>query len=326
LDKIKELHAGGTYAVITRNFRIGRKNAPRLPQGPIEISNKVITIGPENAPAAPPIPNADAAYVVDRATLDKEVYHHPGFTSGWNGAATLGASIVNATQNQYSVSGGIGLVRVVPTVTWMTPSNRTSVDFTGTFGKLTEPAYINPGPPLVAVPSNEIKTSIYHADAERDEYFTPRAFALGLVAFDHNFSQNLELQQIYGGGLGWTLIQTPKQQLDLKGTVQYTRQAFISGSPSIRNLIGSTFSADYILHAKFFTYTQGVGYIPAWNDMHAYSLNEVNTLAFPAYKHFGFSLGTLNTYLNGPPATLPPTKRNSFQFTLGLTYAIKSAY
>ena len=326
LDKIKELHASGNYSVITKNFRIRSKKAQRLPQGPIEISNKAITIGPENAPAAPPIPTGNTAYIVDRATLDKQIYHEPGFTHGWTGAATAGASIVNATQNQYSFSGGIGLVRVVPSLSWLDKRNRTTLDFTGSYGKITEPAYINPGPPPVTVPSNEIKTAIYHADAERDEYFSPRLYALGLVAFDHNFSQNLDLQQIYGGGVGWTAILTPKQELDLKGTAQYTRQAFISGLPASRNLIGSTFSADYVLREKLFTFTQGLAYIPAWNDLHAYSVSEVNTLAFPTYKNFGFSLGTLNTYLNGPPATLPPTKRNSFQFTMGLTYAIKSAY
>jgi hypothetical protein len=37
-------------------------------------------------------------------------------------------------------------------------------------------------------------------------------------------------------------------------------------------------------------------------------------------------MGTLDSYLNDPPTSLPPTKRNSFQFTMGLTYAIKSKY
>ena len=36
-----------------------------------------------------------------------------------------------------------------------------------------------------------MKTSIYHADGERDEYFTPHLYGLGAVAFDHNFSQGL---------------------------------------------------------------------------------------------------------------------------------------
>ena len=60
---------------------------------------------------------------------------------------------------------------------------------------------------------------------------------------------------------------------------------------------------------------------------HDYSANETNTVAFPAYKNLSFSVGTLDSYLNDPPLTTsPPTKPNSFQVTLGLTYAIKSKY
>jgi hypothetical protein len=74
------------------------------------------------------------------------------------------------------------------------------------------------------------------------------------------------------------------------------------------------------------TYTQGLAFIPAYNNERAYSATETNTFAFPAYKNFGFSVGTLDSYLNDPPATEPPTKRNSFEFTMGLTYAFKSKY
>ena len=49
-------------------------------------------------------------------------------------------------------------------------------------------------------------------------------------------------------------------------------------------------------------------------------------LRFLPTKALSFSVGTLDSYLNDPPASLPPTKRNSFQFTMGLTYAIKSKY
>jgi hypothetical protein len=58
----------------------------------------------------------------------------------------------------------------------------------------------------------------------------------------------------------------------------------------------------------------------------AYSAKETNTFALPAYKNFGFSLATNDSYLNDPPVSLPPTMRNSFQFTMALTYAIKSKY
>lgn len=60
--------------------------------------------------------------------------------------------------------------------------------------------------------------------------------------------------------------------------------------------------------------------------MQAYSAYETNTFSFPAYKNLGFFIGTMDSYLNNPPLSAPPTKHNSFQFTMGLTYAIKSKY
>jgi len=77
---------------------------------------------------------------------------------------------------------------------------------------------------------------------------------------------------------------------------------------------------------KLLTLTQSLSFIPAYNNSSAYSANETDTFAFPAYKNLSFSLGTMDSYLNDPPVSLPPTKKNSFQFTMGLTYAIKSKY
>jgi len=327
-DKIKELHATEQFGVLNQTVALrGKQRHVQIPVGTFDVEDQQVTIHPENAPPPAPIPVKNAQYIVDNAALDKQVNHQPSFLAGWNGPATAGATLVTATQNQYTFSGAIGLVRVVPTVSWLNPRDRTSMDFSGSFGKITQPAYINPGPPPATVAAVTTKTAIYHADAERDEYLSPRFFALGQTAFDHNFGQDLDLQQIYGGGIGWTAIKTPKQSLDLKATVQYEKQQFISGAAGTnQNLIGSTFSAGYLLHLKLFTYTQGVAFIPAYNNSAAYSANETDTFVFPAYKNLSFSLGTLESFLNDPPASLPPTKRNSFQFTMGLTYAIKSKH
>jgi hypothetical protein len=329
-DKIKELHTSGSYAVIDKSIRVrSKKIAATIPTGQLEMTNNALAVRPDKAAAPAPIPVANALYIMDTRTLDKELYHQPGFFTGWNGAATAGAAIVAATENQYTFSGGIGLVRVVPTVSWLTTRNRTSIDFTGSFGKITQPAYTIPATgttPATLVPAVVTKSALYHGDAERDQYLSPRFFALAQTAFDHNFAQDLDLQQIYGGGFGWTFLKTPRQEADAKATIQYEKQQFISGSSANQNLIGSTIALAYVLHHKLVTYTQGLAFIPAFNNPHAYSANETNTLAFPAYKNFSFSLGTLDSYLNNPPDSLPPTKRNSFQFTMGLTYAIKSKY
>lgn len=324
--KIRELHANENFAVLSTTTKArGKRAAEQIPAGALDATNETVTVHPAGQPATQPaIPVKDAQYIVDQATLDKQLNHEPGFFAGWNGSATAGATLVSATENQYTVTGSLGLVRVVPTVTWLNPRNRTSTDFTESFGKITQPAYTSGG---VYTPSTSTKSSILHFDAERDEYVSPRIFGLGQMALDHNYSQDLNLQQIYGGGLGWTALKTPTQEADLKGTVQYEKQAFIAGAGDTnQNLIGSTFSANYIMKRKLVTWTQEVAYIPAWNTPRAYSANETNTFAFPAYKNFSFSVGTLDSYLNDPPATEPPTKRNSFQFTMGLTYAIKSKY
>lgn len=332
-DKIKELHTGQQVAVLKSNTQVrGKGSVKGVPMGTVDVADKSVTVHPANGASEETIPVKDAEYLVDKTTLDKQLFHHPGFTEGWNGAATAGATLVTATENQYTFSGGIGLVRVVPTVSWLSPRDRTSLDFTGSFGKITQPSYTIPANGTTTlptfVPSVSTKSAIYHADAERDEYFSPRFFALAQTAFDHNYGQDLDLQQIYGGGIGWTALKTPKQEADLKATMQYEEQAFISGGSGSgnQNLVGSTFSASYILHTKLLTYTQGIAFIPAYNNVRAYSTNETNTFAFPAYKRFSFSVGTLDSYLNDPPVSLPPTKRNSFQLTMGLTYAIKSSY
>ena len=313
-EKIKELHSAQKLAVFDKTVKLkGKDKGKQIPSGTVDVANDEVTIHGEGAPA--PIPVKNAAYIVDQPTLDRQLFHEPEFLAGWSGAATAGATLVKATQSQYTFSGGLGLVRAVPSAPWLNPRNRTSADLTGSYGKITEPGT----PPL--------KSSIYHIGGERDQYVSSRVFALGQVAFDHNFAQDLQLQQIYGGGFGWTAMKTEKQEADLKGTIQYEKQQFIQASSGAnQDLIGSTFALSYALHAKLLTLTQEVAFIPAYNNPHAYSANETNIVTLPAYKNLGFSLGTIDTYLNNPPASTPPTKRNSFQFTMGLSYTLKSKY
>jgi hypothetical protein len=326
-SKIQELRTTGSFAVLSSESGLkSRREQGAIPAGTFVMENQTLTVHPNTGAAPAPIPVGKAQYVVPAATLEKEATSKPSILAGWGGAATAGATLVSATQSQYTFSGAVSLSRVVPPVTWLARRNRSLIDFTGSFGKITQPAYFNPGTGTT-VPATITKTAIYHADAERDENFSPRFFVLALATFDHNFSQNLDLQEIFGGGIGWTALKTPKQEADLKATIQYEKQLFITSGPGAnQNLIGSTFSADYEAHLGLVNYSQTLAYIPAYNNPRAYSAEENNTLAFPAYKNLSFSVGTEDSYLNDPPISLPPTKRNSFQFTMGFTFAIKPKY
>ena len=334
-DKIKEMHVNEKFGVLSSTAHARGKNSVQIPQGTIDVANQAVTVHPANAPEVAPIPAKDAQFIMDSAELDKQINHEPGFFTGWNGVATAGATLVSATDNQYTFNGAVSLVRAVPTVSWLDARNKTLVGFTESYGKITQPAYSyapNPNSPLlILVPSIVTKSSILHFGAERDQYFSPRVYALGQVAFDHNFAQDLQLQQIYGGGFGWTAIKSPKQEFDLKGTMQYEKQQFMPGAGSVnQDLIGSTFAASYLLHLKLLTYAQELEFIPAYNNFKAYSASETDTVSFPAYKNFSFTVGTIDTYLNDAPfigtASNPPTKPNSFQVTMGVTYNIKSKY
>ena len=105
---------------------------------------------------------------------------NPGSSPAGTALLTAGATIVEATQKQYTFNGAVALVRVVPTVSWLNPRKRTIVDFTGSYGKITEDGYISEG---VFYPATSIKSSIYHADAEQDWYFTPRVYFLAADGF-----------------------------------------------------------------------------------------------------------------------------------------------
>jgi hypothetical protein len=335
-DKIKELHTAEKFGVINEAVAVHhKKNALQFPVGTLDVADQAVTVHPENAPPVAPIPVKNAQFIMDSASLDKQINHEPNFFTGWNGPVTFGATVVSATTNQYTFTGAVSLVRAIPTVSWLDARDKTIVGFNESYGKITQPAYSyapTPGAPLlVDVPAVVTKSAITHFGAERDEYFSSRVYALGQATFDHNYAQDLQLQQIYGGGIGWTVIKDPKQEFDLKGTVQYEKQQFTPGSGNLnQDLIGSTFAASYLLHLKLLTYSQTLAYIPAYNQVKAYSATETDTVSFPAYKNFSFTVGTLDTYLNDAPfvgtSSTPPTKPNSFQFTMGLTYAIKSKY
>lgn len=332
-DKIKEMHVAGSVGVLDQRVKTrGKHRNQQIPVGSLDVQNQEVNVHTANAAAPLVIPEKSALYMMDSATLDKQMNHEPGFLQGWNGAASAGATIVSATENQFTFTGTVGLVRTVPTVSWLDPRNKTSVAFNESYGKITQPAYTylgTTGP--INVPAVPTKSSITQFGAERDEYFSSRVYALGEVSFNHNFAQDLQLQQIYGGGFGWTAMRSPKHELDLTGTMQYEEQRFFPGSGTAnQNLIGSTFAANYILKLKLLTYTQSLSFIPAYNQPSAYSAAETDAVSFPTYKNFGFTIGTIDTYLNDAPfvgtATSPPTKPNSFQFTTGVNYTIKSKY
>jgi hypothetical protein len=317
-DKIKSIQTAQQFAVIQQGQHVNRKTADaEVAQGAVKMEDQKVEVTPAAAAASKEIPVKSAQYVVDAPTYSKEVHGHPGFLYGWNGALTAGATLIEATQNSRNFTGTAALSRTIPTVNWLDPRERTLFDFAAAYGKVTQPGTVG------------TKTNIIHFDGEHDWYVSPRFYFLVDASFDHNYSQGLNLQQIYGGGVGYTVIKRPKEELDVKAEIHFERQQYFV-TPNIvppppltpsKNLVGASFGDAYMLklpHGLVFNQTAVI--IPAFNNTNAYSAEATAGLLFPVYKRLGFTVGTLDDFLNDPAAG---SKKNSFQFTAGVTYTLK---
>jgi hypothetical protein len=319
-SKVKELRSDRQFVVLEKNKHFSWHALQDVPTGSITVEDEKIQL--TSGKSSQVIPIKSTADVLDLSTFTQEAVHEVSFLRHWAGSLNLGTTLVQATQNTTSINGSATLVRAIPSVNYLPARNRSTINFTGSYGRITQPQA--PGAPV----QPDLETAIYHADAERDEYLSARVYLLAQTAFDHNFSQGLDLQQIYGAGVGWTVLKQSNQTLDLKATLQYEKQLFLATTTQENtNLFGSTFSVNYMrklpLKAVF---TQQAQYLPAYNHPYAYSAYESNNLTFPVYKRLGFTLGTVDSYLNNPPPEVfpsPAAKQNSFQFTTGVSYTLK---
>jgi hypothetical protein len=303
-SKVKELQSSAKVAVIPKGVRLRKRaDAATIAQGTLSVEDQQVHLTGGQTQS---IPVAGAGEIVDQASFQNALSHQPGFFEDWKGTVTVGAALVNATQDSESFTGALSLVRAIPTVDWLEPRNRTSLNLNTAYGEVTQPL----------TPS--IKTAIFHGDAERDEYFSPRYYVFGQGAFDHNSTQGLALQQTYSGGIGLTVIQRANETLDVKTSVSYIQQQF-QGAPN-QDLIGSIFAEAFNRKFKHgLTLDQHLTLIPAWNNTNAYSGAFNALLTMPVYKRISASTGFIDSYLNNPP---PGFRKNSVQLTIGMTYAL----
>jgi Protein of unknown function, DUF481 len=314
-DKIKELKANGKFVVLKKGEVVQRVARPG---GTLAADVTNVTVSPTDS-SSQTIAVKDVGDVIDTATYNKEVMGNPGPLHGWKGGFTAGVTDVQATQYGETFTLAANLIRAIPSVDFLPPRTRSTVDVLETYGKLTQPTIPQTNPPT---PDSVAKTSIFHADAEHDKYLNQKLYVLGDISFDHNFSQGLDFQQIYGIGLGATVIKDAKQELDIKADVHYERQTFLPSAPPTPDLdlIGSSFAEMYHrnLPAKF-VLTESATIIPAWNNLNAYSGIGMVGLQFPVYHRFSFSTSLTDNFLNNPAFGY---QKNSFQFVMGATYTL----
>lgn len=312
-EKIKELHTNGKFVALKKDEKITRTSKQ---PSTIAYGDNALTMSATSSSAVEVIPVKNLAYLIDSTTFNQEVTSNPGIWYGWHGTISGGITLIEATQTGQNYNAALNLIRQIPTIAFLPPRTRSTINLLETYGKIDQP-FVPTTPPTLA---SVTKTNIFHADAEHDKYFTSHIYGLVGTSFDHNFSQGLNLQQIYGLGLGWTVIQTPVHEFDVKADVHYERQDFQPPTPST-DLVGSSFTELYHrnLPAKML-FTESGTFIPAWNDFNAYSAIFAAGLQLPTYKRFSLDFNVLDNYLNRPAIGF---KSNSLQFITAIAYTLK---
>jgi uncharacterized protein DUF481 len=309
-ENVKELKSSREFAVVPKDVKDAR-NSAQVPQGAIKIGEKGILVSPiaQKAPVsgapAKEISTSKIADLVDDATYQKEIHKRIGFTSGWDGHITTGTSMIYSTQNSYLFQVDTALKRTVPTVTWLDPKLRTTINFTLSAGKTTQPD------------TPETITNIYHVDAERDEYFSRKGYYLQALSFDHNYSQGLVLQQNYGIGIGSTLFKKKDAEFDVTADLHYESQQF-NATANVEelslHLVGSTLTEAYTRKWGRVHFNEKLLADIAWNQASAFSASGTSSIRMDIYKKLAFSVSTIDNFLNNPQVGY---RKNSFQFSTG---------
>lgn len=316
-DKIKSIRTSQRFALIRKGQHISRKTSDSdVPRGVVSVEEGKVRVSANTEGSAQEISQADVQNMIEEGAYTKEVHSNLGWGQGWGGTLSAGLADVEATQNSRTFTGAANFVRTIPNASWLDPRNRTTASIAAAYGSVSQPGSVT------------TKTNIVHADVEHDLFLSPRLYALVDASFDHNYSQGLDLQQIYGGGLGYVLIKTAKQELDLKGDIHYERQSF-GFTPGVvppvqtpsRSLVGLDAGDTYMAKLSHgIVFNQGLVVTPAFNKPSDFSALVTAGLVFPVYKRLGFNLSALDDFLNDPAFG---SKQNSFQFSAGLTYTLK---
>jgi hypothetical protein len=302
---VQELQSSANFAVIPKGVTLRHKeDKAGIATGPIRANSRSVEIQAQQPKSTP---TADLGNVVDQASFDR-AFERVSLLQGWKGGATLGIALTEATQKSTSIATAINLTRTSPDVNWLATRSRTIFGFNQAYGKVSQPG------------SPDVKTSLYHAELEQDEFLNPRLYAFLEGAIDHNFSQGLKLQQVYGGGIGFVVFKEANQELDVKASLDYINQRF--DKPGLnKSLIGSVFGENYSrTFAHGILLTEAGALTQPWNDTSAYSAVGNVALTLPVYHRLGLTLAALDNFLNNPP---PGFKKNSFQFTAGITYSFQ---
>ena len=265
--------------------------------GKLEVSTK--TAGNVEAPK-----ESIVVMRSDSEQLAWEKLQHPGLLEGWNGGVTVGFGLTAGNSETKNLALAFNGVR------------------TGLHDKLSLYAGSVYSTNNLAPAATRVTANTNRGGARYDRDITPRVFGFVNADFSTDALQDLNLRQVYGGGVGFHAIKNDNTTLDLLGGIAYTRENYTQVAPLPR-LIHSFVAGqigDEFMHkiAKSTVITQRAYFFPDFQSSGEYRA----TFDFGSVTKFSKWLGWQNSF-GDVYVTNPPTgkKKNDVVFTTGLNVA-----
>lgn len=276
------------------------------------VTTEDTTVSVHTANAGPVnVPLTDVTVI--RSPEQQQAYEHslhPALWEAWNGGANFGFALARGNSDTTNLALGFNADR-------KTQSDGIKMYLSSIYDTSGIPV---PG----TVTANEILGGIRF-----DRNIKPRLFVFVSGDFAHNALQSLDIQEIYGGGLGWHAINHPNTTLDVLGGLNYTRETY-SGATAAgpnttvdRNLPAITLGEDFAKKLPGpMSVTEHFYFYPDLSDTGQYRFSLDANWVTQIKKWIGWQLTLSDRYVSNPP--ILGTKSNDFVLSTGINVSFSS--
>jgi putative salt-induced outer membrane protein len=223
---------------------------------------------------------------------------HPNLIEGWKGGVNLGFALARGNSATTNLTTGFTADRKTlnDEITMYETSLYTSNDLPG--GGTT---------------ANSIVGGIKY-----DRNFTKLIFGFVSADYTHDELQDLNVRQIYSGGLGLHVINTPNTTFDVLAGANYTRETYGANATQVdRNLAGVTLGENFMhKFGKSTTVNEVFYFYPDLSNtgQYRFSLDAASVTKINSW--LGWQMALSDRYVTNPP--ILGTKSNDVIFSTGI--------
>jgi Protein of unknown function, DUF481 len=251
------------------------------------------------------VPLSDVTII--RSPAEQQAYEHslqPGLLEDWKGAANFGVALARGNSDTTNLALGFNADR------------KTLSDEIKAY---VSSIYASSGIPVAGT----VTASELQGGTRFDKNINPQIFGFVGADFAHNALQNLDIQQIYGGGLGWHAINQPNTTLDVLLGLNYTRESYNGPTTSgphtavDRNLAAVTVGEDFAKKLGATTsFTEHFYFYPDLSETSQYRFSLDAGLATQIKKWLAWQVTLSDRYISNPP--ILGTKSNDVVLSTGI--------